>query len=173
MVWQGLRKVPNKVNERILKSKGTLVIRIGNRIHRRVVFATMSLILVVILVIIISNSVSSTVVANADFMRGVGVGIYWDPGCTNRTLSFDWGTIEPGANNTGTVYVRNEGNSAVSLWMATSNWTPSVALDYLTVSWTYSGKILSADEVIPIDLILNVSPAVSGNPYHITGSNYS
>jgi hypothetical protein len=46
--------------------------------------------------------------------------------------------------------------------MATSNWTPSVALGYITLIWDYSGRILGAGEVIPIELVLNVSPTVSG-----------
>jgi len=102
MFWQSLRKVSNQVNERIVKSRASFAIRIGNRMYRRAVFATMCLILVVILVIIISNSVFSSAVAKADSIREVGVEIY----C--------------------------------------------------------SGRILTPDEVIPIDPILNVSPAVSG-----------
>ena len=61
-----------------------------------------------------------------------------------------------------TVYVKNEDDSAVYLWMETSNWNPSASLSYMTLIWTYSGTILNVDEVVPIDLILNVSPTVSG-----------
>jgi len=60
------------------------------------------------------------------------------------------------------IYVRNEAESAVSLWLATSNWTPLAALSYMTLIWTYSGRILNADEVIPMKLILDVSPTISG-----------
>jgi hypothetical protein len=162
MFWQTPKKVPYKVNERIVTSKGSFAIRISNRVTWRAVFATMCIILFVILGIIVGNPGWSISVAHADYVRGVGVGIYWDQGCTNRTLSLDWGLIEPGSNSTVMVYVRNEGDSAVSLWIATSNWTPSVALGYITLTWTYSGTILSADEVIPMELNLNVSPTVSG-----------
>jgi hypothetical protein len=88
--------------------------------------------------------------------------IYWDQGCTNRTLSVDWGSIEPGLNKTLTVYVRNEGNSATCLSMATSNWIPSAALSFMTLNWNYSGQILSVDQVIPLKLTLAVSPTISG-----------
>jgi len=136
--------------------------QLSKRVHRGAEFAIMCIPLIVILGTIIVNSGSSRTVANAYSMRGVGVGIYWDQDCTNRTLSLDWGPIEPGSTSTVKVYVRNEGDSAVSLWMKPSNWTPSVASGYMTLSWTYSGRILSASEVIPVDLILNVSPTVSG-----------
>lgn len=153
-----LTKVLNKVNETIVKSKVPYAIRIGNRIHRSVVFALTCILLVVILGTIISGITT----AYADSINGVGVEIYWDQTCTKRTLSLDWGIIEPGTNNTLRVYVRNEGNSPVYLWMETSNWNPSTSLDYITLIWTYSDTILNVDEVIPIDLILNVAPTVSG-----------
>ena len=162
MFWRSSRKKQYKVNQRIVISKGSFAIRVSNRVTWKAVFATISIILLVILGIIVGNPVWSLPVAHADYVRGVGVGIYWDQGCTNRTLSIDWGLIAPGSNNTVRVYVRNEGDSAVSLWMTTSNWTPSVTLDCMTLIWTYSGRILSADEVIPMELILNVSPTVTG-----------
>jgi hypothetical protein len=155
-------KVQYKVNEGTVTSKGTFAIRISNRLTRRAVFATMCLILLVILGIIIGNPGWNIPVVHADYVSGVGVGIYWDQGCTNKTLWIDWGSIEPGSNSSVIVYVRNEHDSAVSLRMATSNWTPSVALGYLTLTWTYSGKLLNANDVIPMGLNLNVSPNVSG-----------
>jgi len=93
---------------------------------------------------------------------GLGAEIYWDQDCTNRTLSFDWGSIEPGSNKTFTVYVGNEGDSAAYLSIATSNWTPSAALSYMTLNWNYSGQILSVGQVIPLELVLAVSPSVTG-----------
>jgi hypothetical protein len=108
------------------------------------------------------NSGSSRTIAYANSISGVGVGVYWDQACTNRTLSLDWGPIEPGSNSNTMVYIRNEGNSAVSLWMTTSNWNPTAASGYLTLTWTYTGRILSAGEVIPMELILNVFLTVSG-----------
>jgi hypothetical protein len=162
MIWQGPRKVPDKVKKRVANSKVPFAIRNSKRVHKRVGFATMFIILVVILGTIILNSGSSRTVAYANSMRGVGVGIYWDQACTKRTLSLDWGHIEAGSSNTLTVYIKNEGDSAVSLWMATSNWAPSLAFSYLTLTWTYTSRILNVDEVIPVELILNVSPAISG-----------
>jgi len=162
MLWQCRRKELNKVNERVVNSKAPSALRINNRVHRKAVFATMFIILVVIFGTIIVNSGSSRTVANAYSMRGVGVGIYWDQGCTNRTLSLDWERIEAGSDNTLAVYIKNEGDSAVSLWLATSNWIPSVASAYMTLIWNYSGRILSPDEAIPVELILNVAPTVSG-----------
>ena len=157
MFWNDLRKVLNKFNEKIVHTV-PFAIRIGNHIHRRAVFASICILLVVILGTIISGITATY----ADSITGVGVEIYWDQGCTKRTFSLDWGIIEPGTNSTFRVYVRNEGNAPVYLSMGTSNWKPSVSLSYMTLIWTYSDTILNPDEVIPIDIILNVSPNVSG-----------
>jgi hypothetical protein len=156
------KKAPYKVNEGIVTSKGTFTIRISNHITPRTAFATTCLILLVILGIIVGNPSWNILIVHADYVRGIGVGIYWNQDCTNRVLSFDWGPIEAGLDSTMIVYVRNEEDSAVSLQMTTSNWTPSVASGYITLTWTYSGKTLSTNEVIPIDLNLNVSPTLSG-----------
>jgi hypothetical protein len=118
--------------------------------------------MVVILGIITGLFDASKSASYADSVNGFGAEIYWDQGCTNRTLSFDWGPIEPGLNKTLTVYIRNEGDSATCLSMATSNWTPSAALSFMTLNWNYSGQILSVDQVIPLELILAVSPTISG-----------
>ena len=124
-------------------------------------FATICIVLFVTLGTITGLFDASKTVSYADSVRGLGVGIYWDQGCANRTLSLDWGLIEPGSNNTLTVYIRNEGKSAVSLWITTSNWNPSAALGYMSLDWNYSGQILGVDQVIPLELILSVSPTIS------------
>ena len=134
--------------------------RISNHVHKRAIFATMCIVMAVTLGTITGLfNASKTVHAN---VVGFGAEIYWDQGCTNRTLSFDWGSIEPGSNKTFTVYIGNEGDSAACLSMATSNWAPSAALSYMTLNWNYSGQILSAGQVIPLELILTVSPNVTG-----------
>jgi hypothetical protein len=159
MFWQGIRKVPDKVNARIVNSKVPFAIRISNRVHRRALFATIC-ISVVILGTLIWNSGASKTVAHADSMRGIGVGIYWDQACTNRTLSLNWG--QACSNNTLTVYIKNEHNSAVSLWLGTSNWTPSASSGYMSLNWNYSGQVLNEEQVIPLELTLTVYPTISG-----------
>jgi hypothetical protein len=95
-------------------------------------------------------------------VNGIGAGIYWDQTCTNRTLSLDWGLLEAGSNNTLTVYIKNEGNSAISLFLRTSNWIPSAALGYMSLNWNYSGQVLSIDQVIPVELTLSVYTTAIG-----------
>jgi hypothetical protein len=95
-------------------------------------------------------------------VNGVGVGIYWDQACTNRTLSLNWGYVEAGSNNSLTLYIRNEMSSEVSLSLNTINYNPSASSNYISLNWNYSVQILSPGQVIPLELTLTVLPDISG-----------
>jgi hypothetical protein len=101
-------------------------------------------------------------ISNIGSIKGVGVGVYWNRACTNRTSSANRGVIDPGTSKTLTVYVKNEGNAATTLSMATQNWNPSTASSYLTLSWNYTGQTLSVNQVLQIRLTLTVSSTISG-----------
>ncbi len=95
-------------------------------------------------------------------VTGVGVGVYWDSGCSKVVSSIDWGVIQPGSTKDVMVYVRNEGNVAVTLSMQTKNWNPSTASSYITFSWSYGGQSINPNGVIQITLKLSVSPNIQG-----------
>jgi len=95
-------------------------------------------------------------------VKGIGVGIYWDSACTNRVSSINWGVIDPGSNMTVTIYVRNEGNTVVTLSKATQNWTPTTSASYMTLNWNYSGQAMSVNQVLQVRLTLGISQTISG-----------
>ena len=105
---------------------------------------------------------TSRTIPNSGSLKGIGVGVYWDSACTNRTSSISWGALEPGSNKTVTVYVKNEGNSAATLSKFTQNWNPSTASDPMTLNWNYAGQTLSVNQVLQIKLTLTISPTISG-----------
>ena len=160
-----LRENPSKVLGKATEEKANLVESsrpIGNHVHRKAMFAALCVFTVVILGSIIGGFGSGIPAAKAGSMNGLGVGIYWDQACTNRTLSLDFGFIEAGSNNALTVYVKNEGNSVVSLGLTTSNWTPFASSEYMSLNWNYSGQVLSVDQVIPLEITLTAVPHISG-----------
>ena len=157
-----LRKTPNNINEAKVNLRGPLATPIGKQINRKAIFAAACILTVIVLSVIIVGFGSSKSIVYASSVNGLGVGIYWDQACTNRTLSLDWGAIEAGSNKTLTVYIKNEGNSPASLWLESSNWTPSAASGYISLNWNYSGQVLSIDQVIPLKLTLTVDPIISG-----------
>jgi hypothetical protein len=162
MLLNSLRKVSDKINKGIVNLRVPSAIPIGNYVHRKAMFAIICILAIVILGIIIEGFGSSKAVVYASSVNGIGAGIYWDQTCTNRTLSLDWGLLEAGSNNTLTVYIKNEGNSAISLFLRTSNWIPSAALGYMSLNWNYSGQVLSIDQVIPVELTLSVYTTAIG-----------
>ena len=101
-------------------------------------------------------------VTHATHVESIGVGIYWDPNCTNRTLELNLGNIIPNSNTTRTVYIRNEGETKVKLFLSTTEWSPQEASEYMRLTWNYHGQGLSAGQITPVTLILSVDSEISG-----------
>ena len=109
-----------------------------------------------------SAIMNNKTVSSSGSVKGVGVGVYWNQACTNVTSSISWGMLDPGSNVNKTIYIRNEGNSAATLSMTTSNWNPTSASSYMTLSWDYGGQTLSVNQVVQVKLTLAVSSSVTG-----------
>ncbi len=129
---------------------------------KKTIFAASCILAIVVLSTAIDDSPSNRSIVNAESIKGIGTGIYWDQACMNKTLSLNWGQLEAGSSNNLTVYVRNEGNSAVSLLLSTSNWVPSTTSRYITLNWNYANQVLKTNEVLPIELTLTISPTIEG-----------
>ncbi len=168
MFCKSLRKTTDKIKGEIVNSRALLTIPNGNNIQRKVSFAAICMLAIVVLGLTIGAFGSSKTIVYASSVNGFEVGIYRDQACTDRIVLLDWGPVEAGSNCTLTIYVKNEGDSAVSLWLATSNWAPSSSSGYMSLNWSYSGQILSVGQVIPLELTLTISPIISG----ITGFSF-
>jgi len=105
---------------------------------------------------------TSRTISNAGTVIAVGVGVYRDNGCTDPLSSVDWGTLEPGSSKKVTCYIRNEGNSVSTLYMYASNWSPSDASGYMSLSWDYGGQSINPDEVVQVTFTLSVSTSIEG-----------
>jgi len=106
---------------------------------------------------------SSVQIGNTGTIKAVGVGVYWNSACTNTTTSLPWGKVDPGSNKTFTVYVKNVANTAETLSLSTSNWSPTQAATYMTLSWNYTaGTGLNPGQVMKLGLKLSVSSSITG-----------
>src|SRR3989337_3256212 len=101
-----------------------------------------------------SARTTSRTFSNSGSVKGIGVGIYQYQNCTSPVSSFNWGTLDPGSKVNKTVYIRNEGNSPATLSMAASNWNPSSASSYMTLSWNYGGQTLNVGASIQVKFTL-------------------
>jgi hypothetical protein len=91
-----------------------------------------------------------------------GLGVYSNSQCTTALSALSWGTLTNGENKTTTVYIKNEGNSPATLSLETSNWYPTSASTYLTLSWNYNNQPINPSQVVQVTLTLSVSPNIQG-----------
>jgi len=96
-------------------------------------------------------------IPNAGIVKAVGVGVYEDVGCSKNVTSIDWGIIEPGEMVDFLVYVRNEGNTPITLNMTTLNWDPPQAAQYISLSWNRENHILEPMSTVQANLTLSVA----------------
>jgi hypothetical protein len=99
---------------------------------------------------------------NSANVKNIGVGVYWNKACTNKTTSINWGSLDPGGSKTFNVYIKNEGTIKESLSMATGNWSNPTAPTYITVTWNCTGYQLSNGAIVGALLTLTVSQSIVG-----------
>jgi hypothetical protein len=111
---------------------------------------------------VLSATQISSTLSNQGTVKTVGVGVYWDPGLANRTTVLEWGLLDPGSQKSFTVYIRNEGNSAVTLSQTTSNWNPTATSNYVTLNWNYNGQQVNSGGSVQVTFTLATSSNVNG-----------
>lgn len=108
-------------------------------------------------VLTVSQSLSSSGTVTA-----VNVGVYSNAECTQTLTSINWGTISPGGSVAQTIYVKNTGNTQITLSMSTTNWNPPEANGPLTITWNKQGTTLAVGQSTAATLTLTASPSTSG-----------
>jgi uncharacterized repeat protein (TIGR01451 family) len=128
--------------------------------------ATMGAVLAIAVMGLMASALGAIVVtrtvSNSGSVTAVGVGVYSDTTCTTALSAISWGTLNPGDVKTYTMYVKNTGNVPVTLNMTVSNWSPSSASSYITLTWNQEKSVLSAGQVATAVLTLSVSSGITG-----------
>ena len=91
-----------------------------------------------------------------------GIGVYSDSGCTSPLTSTSWGTLQPGGSQNVICYIKNEGGTATTLSLETSNWSPGTASNYLGLSWNYNGDPIQPNASVQVTLTLSVASNIEG-----------
>jgi len=99
---------------------------------------------------------------NYKVIQTVSVSVYLDKLCRKPLTSIDWGTLKPGSTKSLNIYVKNTGNTIVTLSLSAENWNPESASKYFSLTWNYKGQKLLPGRVLSLTLTLRVSPNVSG-----------
>jgi len=129
------------------------------RRNTKVSTVIVALVAVVLAILAFGGTVPTSCVAAVE---AVGVGVYWDSGCSNKVSSIEWGSLNPGSSKTVTVYIRNEGDAAISLTLGAINWDPPTASNYMSLDWNYAGQAIAPNQVIQVTLTLSVSSSIEG-----------
>lgn len=133
--------------------------------------ATMGTVLVFAIMALVAGAVGTLVttrtVSNSGNIRvvtppSVQLSVYSDSGCTTALSSVSWGTLDPGTTATATIYLKNEGNVPVTLNISASNWAPSSASSYFTLTWNRDSYVLAVGASVQAVLSLTVSSSISG-----------
>ena len=128
--------------------------------------ATIGAIVIIALMAVVLSTLGALTVSqtfsNSGSISAIGVGVYSDSGCTTVLSSINWGTVNPGASATYTMYVKNNGTLPVTLTMTTGTWNPTNASSYINLTWNQQNYSLPAGSSVPAVLTLNVSSSISG-----------
>jgi hypothetical protein len=108
---------------------------------------------------VLSNSKS---IQTSGTVKAVNVAVYWNSACTNTTTTVNWGTLSPATSNTITLYIRNEGNTAVKLNLTTQNWNPTNTPNYMGLTWNRQDQTLNAGTTTTANLTLTVFSNITG-----------
>jgi len=123
--------------------------------------AVVALVVLGLILLAFMLSVTTNTITNVSAVETEGVSVWWDTSCTNRTLSINWGTLNPGAVKSIVAYIRNDAMEAMYLTMSTENWYPKESY-YITFGWDYTARRIDPREVLPTKLILSISRSIKG-----------
>ena len=91
-----------------------------------------------------------------------GIGVYSDSQANTPLTSVSWGTLQPGGSQSVILNIKNEGSSATTLSLESSNWSSTTAETYLGLSWNYNGNPINPDAVVQSTLTLTVDANIQG-----------
>jgi len=127
----------------------------------------LGLVIMGVIVLVSSISVSGLLnvqktISSTGSIKSINVEVYWDYECTQVIDEIDWGQAMPGEDIVKTVYVKNSGNSPITLSLSYSAWSPVEAGNYLSLAWNREGSIVNAGSVRSAVLTLSVDNSISG-----------
>ena len=108
------------------------------------------------------SSTTLSAAGNIHIEASPGIGVYQNSQATTPLTSLNWGTLEPGDTQSITTYIKNEGNTPITLSLQISGWSPSSAQDYLSVTWSYNDKVIDVGQTQQITLNLEVNSDITG-----------
>ena len=101
-------------------------------------------------------------IRNVGTVRVIGVDLFADAELTSPLAEMPWGTLGPGESRTFNAWVQNTGNDAQKLIMWTENWNPTIAFDYISLTWDYADSWIPVNGSIPVVFTLTLDVDITG-----------
>ena len=95
-------------------------------------------------------------------IMAINVGLFSDYACTQGLEALDWGDLAPGESVDRVIYLRNTGNTEISLSMTVENWNPSFANGPISLTWNREGAFLNPGATTSATLTLTTDEDISG-----------
>ena len=95
-------------------------------------------------------------------IAAINVGLYLDYACSQSLQSLDWGDLAPGESVDRLIYLKNTGNTEISVSMTVENWNPAFADGPISLIWNQEGTLLDPSEVTSATLTLTTDEDISG-----------
>lgn len=126
------------------------------------ILVTCTLTLLLVTQVFPAGQTSVTLSSTGSIQTTEGIGVYSNFACTAPKTTIEWGSLEKGGNSNVVIYVKNEGDSPLTLSFMASDWTPSNAPEFLSISWDYDNQPLSPGDSVQITFTLSVDPDIQG-----------
>ena len=110
-------------------------------------------------------SVSRDISGSGTIESNANLEIYADQNATLLLTHIDWSgnqALTPNSNATVLLFIKNTGDSVLTLNYTTFEWQPIAAQAYLYTSWNYNGTKIEPNQIITIEYTLHVSKDVYG-----------
>lgn len=91
-----------------------------------------------------------------------GLEIFWEQECVTPVTEIKWGQIDVGGQKTEIIYLKNTGDMDLTLSIITENWTPSEAVNYISISWNRETSTIPKDQILQAEIVLTVSNSITG-----------
>jgi hypothetical protein len=105
---------------------------------------------------------TSSTISSVGTLKAIGIGVYWSEGLTSKVNEIEWGSLTPGSQKSYDIYIHNEGIVPLTLSISASNWNPSNAANYMTLTWNSDNHAISTGSTSKVTLTLTVSPNITG-----------
>lgn len=118
---------------------------------------------VLVLAITLVVIVETTNVSATGTIMTVNCAAFANSDGTGSLTAINWPALTPNEGTTQIVYIENTGTVACNLTFATSDWNPSIASTYITVTGVYSNAInVQPAAIVQLTISEQISPGITG-----------